>query len=156
MDAASDPSRCFGSRLLLRRPFIEITRAAFAAAAPASCFRQGGLAESLELEPYRESSPSTQAEADGASSPELSVTIRLRQELVEFDAIVRISTIKQRNTSSVSVSEKKYCASVGRLPALHGGTCSPAVEQLNAHEIVGDKMRVIVCDGLDITTGDWT
>jgi len=82
-------------------------------------------------------------------------TVRFSQELDEYDAIVNIPTPKQHDISGVSVSLKNHYGSINRPSALHGNGCDPGIAELNAHETIRSKTRLIVGAALNITPGDW-
>jgi hypothetical protein len=82
-------------------------------------------------------------------------TVRFRQEIDEYDAIINIPIPKQHDMAGVSVSLKNHYGSVDRPSSLHGNWCNPAIAELNAHENIHDKTRLVVAAALNVAPGDW-
>ena len=82
-------------------------------------------------------------------------TVRFSQEIDEYDTIINIPTPKQHSVSGVSVSLKNHYGSINRPGALHGNWCDPAIAELNAQQLIGEKTRLVVAAALNVTPGDW-
>lgn len=95
------------------------------------------------------------ARGTGSEAVLTQATVRFYQEFDECDAIVNLPTPKQHSMAGISVSMKNHYGSVDRPGALHGNRCDPAIAELNAHPIVCDKTRLIVCAALNVSPDDW-
>jgi uncharacterized protein (DUF362 family) len=69
--------------------------------------------------------------------------------LTEFcTAIVNVPVLKDHDLAGVTLGMKNFYGAIHNPNKYHDNGCSPYVADLNAHPLIKDRLRLIVCDGL--------
>ena len=64
------------------------------------------------------------------------------------NAIISVPVLKDHNLAGITLNLKNFYGVVQKPSIYHDNACDPYIADLNAHPLIKDRMRLIVCDAL--------
>jgi uncharacterized protein (DUF362 family) len=64
------------------------------------------------------------------------------------DAIINVPVLKDHDLSGVSLGMKNFYGAIHNPNKYHDYNCDPYIADLNAHPLIAEKLRIVICDGL--------
>lgn len=70
--------------------------------------------------------------------------------MYEVDALINIPVLKDHDLSGISCSMKNFYGAIYNPNKFHSNNCDPYIAELNAHPLIKNKLRLVICDATRI------